>query len=52
MFCYSDEQQTLVQWLMLADILLDVIGGVEITLWKGCPGTMTGVSPYWFSGHF
>jgi hypothetical protein len=35
-----------------ADILLDVIGGVESALREGCPGTMTGVSQYWFSGHF
>ena len=35
-----------------ADILLDVIGGVENALLEGCPGTMTGVSQYWFSGHF
>ncbi len=34
-----------------ADILLDVIGGVESALREGCPGTMTGVSQYWFSGH-
>jgi hypothetical protein len=31
-----------------ADILLDVIGGVESALREGCPGTMTGVSQYWF----
>jgi hypothetical protein len=35
-----------------ADILLDVIGGVESALREGCPGTMTGVSQYWFSEHF
>ena len=35
-----------------ADILLDVIGGVERGLLEGCPRTMTGVSQYWFSGHF
>jgi hypothetical protein len=35
-----------------ADILLDVIGGVESALREGCPGTVTGVSQYWFSGHF
>jgi hypothetical protein len=35
-----------------ADILLDVISGVESALREGCPGTMTGVSQYWFSGHF
>ena len=35
-----------------ADILLDVISGVESTLREGCPRTMTGVSQYWFSGHF
>ena len=29
-----------------------VIGGVENTLPEGCPGTTTGVSHYWFSGHF
>jgi hypothetical protein len=26
--------------------------GVESVLLEGCPGTMTGVSQYWFSGHF
>jgi hypothetical protein len=35
-----------------ADILLDVISGVESALREGCPRTMTGVSQYWFSGHF
>jgi hypothetical protein len=35
-----------------ADILLDVIGGVESALLEGCPGTMTGVSQNWFSEHF
>ena len=35
-----------------ADILLDVIGGVESALREGCPRTRTGVSQYWFSGHF
>jgi hypothetical protein len=35
-----------------ADILLDVIVGVESALREGCPGTMTGVSQYWVSGHF
>ena len=35
-----------------ADILLDVIGGVESALREGCPRTMTGVSQHWFSGHF
>ncbi len=35
-----------------ADILLDVISGVESVLLEGCPRTMTGVSQYWFSGHF
>ena len=35
-----------------ADILLDVIGGVERTMREGCPGTMAGVSQHWFSGHF
>ena len=35
-----------------AHILLDVIGGVEGALREGCPRTMTGVSQYWFSGHF
>ncbi len=41
-------------WLVVcwADILLDVICGVERALQEGCPGTMTGVSQYWFSGHF
>jgi hypothetical protein len=34
-----------------ADILLDVICGVEIALLEGCPRTMTGVSQYWFWGH-
>jgi hypothetical protein len=34
------------------DILLDVIGGVESALREGCPRTTTGVSQYWFSGHF
>ncbi len=34
------------------DILLDVIGGVEKAPREGCPRTMTGVSQYWFSGHF
>jgi hypothetical protein len=34
------------------DILLDVIGGVEITLREGCPRLTTGVSQHWFSGHF
>jgi hypothetical protein len=34
------------------DILLDVIGGVENALREGCLRTMTGVSQYWFSGHF
>jgi hypothetical protein len=29
-----------------------VIGGVESALREGCPETMTGVSQYWFSGHF
>ena len=33
-------------------ILLDVIGGVESALLEACPGTITGVSQYWFSGHF
>jgi hypothetical protein len=38
------------QWRVVgwAEILLDVIGGVESTLWEGCPGTMTGVSQCWF----
>ena len=42
------------QWRVVgwADILLDVICGVESALLEGCPGTMTGVSQYWFSGHF
>ena len=42
------------QWRVvgLADILLDVISGLEIALREGCPRTMTGVSQYWFSGHF
>ncbi len=35
-----------------ADILLDVIGGVESAMREECPRTMTGVSQYWFSGHF
>jgi len=35
-----------------ADILLDAIGGVEREMREGCPRTMTGVSQYWFSGHF
>jgi hypothetical protein len=35
-----------------ADILMDVISEVEITLREGCASTMTGVSQYWFSGHF
>ncbi len=35
-----------------ADILLDVISGVENALQEGCPRTMTGFSQYWFSGHF
>ena len=35
-----------------ADILLDVIGGVESALREGCPRTTTGVSQRWFSGHF
>ncbi len=30
-----------------ADILLDVVGGVESALREGCPRTMTGVSQYW-----
>ena len=34
-----------------ADILLDVISGVERALREGCSRTMTGVSQYWFSGH-
>ena len=34
------------------EILLDVIGGVKSALREGCPRTMTGVSQYWFSGHF
>ena len=34
------------------DILLYVIGGVENALREECPRTMTGVSQYWFSGHF
>jgi hypothetical protein len=29
-----------------ADILLDVICGVENSMREGCPGTMTGVSQY------
>jgi hypothetical protein len=29
-----------------ADILLDVIGGVESALREGCPGTMKSVSQY------
>jgi hypothetical protein len=33
-------------------ILLDVICEVESALREGCPRTMTGVSQYWFSGHF
>ncbi len=42
------------QWRVVcwADILLDVISGVERALREGCPRTMTGVSQYWFSGHF
>ena len=35
-----------------ADILLDAIGGVESALREEYPRTMTGVSQYWFSGHF
>ncbi len=35
-----------------ADILLDVISGVENAMREGCPRTMAGVSQYWFSGHF
>jgi hypothetical protein len=35
-----------------ADILLDVISGVENALLKGCPRTMTGVSQCLFSGRF
>jgi len=35
-----------------ADILLDVIGGVESALREGCSKTMTGVSQRWFSGQF
>ena len=35
-----------------ADILLDVIGGVESALREGCPRTLTDVSQHWFSGHF
>jgi hypothetical protein len=31
-----------------ADILLEVIGGVESAMREGCPRTMTGVSQYWF----
>jgi hypothetical protein len=42
-------QCLVVSW---ADILLDVICGVESAMREGCPGTMTGVSQYWFSGHF
>ena len=39
------------QWRVvgLADILLDVISGLEIALREGCPRTMTGVSQYWFT---
>ena len=44
--------QTVAGWLVWADILLDVIGGVESALREGCPRTMTGVSQHWFSGHF
>ena len=41
-------------WLVVgwADILLDVIGGVESVMRERCPGTMTGVSQHLFSGHF
>jgi len=37
-------------WLVVcwADILLEVIGGVESAMREGCPRTMTGVSQYWF----
>ena len=44
--------QTVAGWLVWADILLDVIGGVEGALREGCPRTLTGVSQHWFSGHF
>ncbi len=44
--------QTVAGWLVWADILLDVIGGVESALREGCPRTLTGVSQHWFSGHF
>ncbi len=44
--------QTVVGWLVWADILLDVIGGVESALREGCLRTLTGVSQHWFSGHF
>ena len=42
------------QWRVVcwADILLDVISGVESAMREGCPRTMTGFSQYWFSGHF
>jgi hypothetical protein len=46
---YPRRQWQVVCW---ADILLDVISGVESAMWEGCPRTMTGVSQYWFSGHF
>jgi hypothetical protein len=34
-----------------ADILLNVISGMESVLLEGCLRTMTGVSQYWFSRH-
>ena len=39
-------------WSVWADILLDVISGVESVLLEGCLRTMTGVSQYWFLEHF
>ena len=44
--------QTVAGWSVWVDILLDVIGGGSSALREGCPRTMTGVSQYWFSGHF
>ena len=47
--CFPRRLWRVVGWV---DILLDVICGMENTLWEGCQKTTTGVSQHWFSGHF
>jgi hypothetical protein len=52
--CLSSPALLRRQWRVVGwvDILLDMIGGVEVAVRGGCPRTMTGVSQHWFWGHF